>query len=661
MDQETTESHEWVENFNDYEAVFKCLNHIEAWTNVQYLRAFMTFRWSDATIAGEETFRSYVHNETAVIVRHDGDYLAVEIAHSEVKFRDALQDLFAILHSLGWKKAEVYHKSITMDRLLMDVGKAIPAHMDFDIVPYKQKAAEVSRELESLVESAREIVGQYKSDDVNDVIAAELNRINDGSEISVNLSSRASNSVKQNFFGLDLDDEEQPPHEGAGPVAALDIDTSTQKIAVPANEIIQNQFVQAVAVAPTEPPIQVQAPVEVSTPAPELETLNSRVRELMAQLQDTLLEKQNYQNASQVAKSAVEDIQNKLESTTEIMNSLKRESDERAERITSLSEQLIAAKDEIETMARSLDQVTQDADQLAGQMANTGNLLIVSRAEIENLNRRLSDSTHALAQSNERLLDEQKTYQDTADSITQLYLWSDTNAVVVNADLLPVGASAFIFDLSASAHTTNPSPVDMEVEKHGNKYDEVRHIYPGRVNESLRWDIMHEYSEESPTCFWDLMSALSVYSTNMKEFSIALAKEMKLENPQLRSLLSNFYGGSDNTIIYQLLACYPEGGSFVDPEPTLGKLCIREIASSSKATLYVLHCDPLDGAMSYKIFKVLYAFVKAYANSRRNEENTRDIQKVSLDKNAKLDEMVSKFNTMAKELREMGAPISISI
>lgn len=124
-------THEWVQNFINFEAVLSCTHELGVWDREQTLRAYQTFGFDDATTNGNEL--SFAHIDTGVMVLHDGGVVAIQ--YGEGGMVNALADLFTTLNALGWKTAEVYHPQDTMDALLTDMGKAIPGHLDFDVHP----------------------------------------------------------------------------------------------------------------------------------------------------------------------------------------------------------------------------------------------------------------------------------------------------------------------------------------------------------------------------------------------------------------------------------------------------------------------------------------------------------------------------------------------
>ena len=123
------ESHDWVKNYQDYEAVLRCLNPLSEWDKKLIERAFQTFMWDHTCEPGGEL--EFAHENTPVVVRLDGAVVAILFGTGDLN--EALPDLFAVLHSLGWVNAVVYHPFETSALFLTDVRKAIPAHAKLNI------------------------------------------------------------------------------------------------------------------------------------------------------------------------------------------------------------------------------------------------------------------------------------------------------------------------------------------------------------------------------------------------------------------------------------------------------------------------------------------------------------------------------------------------
>lgn len=120
-----------VEDWNDFEAVLVCTNSLPEWDDAATKRAFQTYQFDDATTSGDEP--TFKHVETGTIIHYEGNELA--IAYGDGGLYDVFLDLIPALHSLGWEEAEIYHPQTTMNALLADIGKAIPASMSFEVRP----------------------------------------------------------------------------------------------------------------------------------------------------------------------------------------------------------------------------------------------------------------------------------------------------------------------------------------------------------------------------------------------------------------------------------------------------------------------------------------------------------------------------------------------
>lgn len=199
-------NHDWIENYTMYEAVLRCVNDIKAWDIDATIRAFMTFGWDENSKSPDEL--QFLHRDTGVIICFDGSVLAIQF--SDGNMRDAMKDLFRVLHSLGWKLAEVFHKQSTMSALLRDMGQSISANLDFDIKPGKA-GGEISSFAETamLTKRTKEVVAQMN--EVNesglavfsesDPVLAELKSMNP-SVSALNLDSERRTLV--------LEDEDVP-------------------------------------------------------------------------------------------------------------------------------------------------------------------------------------------------------------------------------------------------------------------------------------------------------------------------------------------------------------------------------------------------------------------------------------------------------------------
>lgn len=168
--------HEWVDNFGEYdfEGVLICKNPLGEWDEGAALRAFQTFQWSDATTQGNDL--SFAHLDTGVIVRFDGEALAVECGQG--RLGDALTDLFDVLYSLNWRTAELYHPgpTATAHAFLNDIGRAIPArYADFDIYLAKgERAVSEFAEGAALIARGKQLLGGGGAEDESAALFGEM-------------------------------------------------------------------------------------------------------------------------------------------------------------------------------------------------------------------------------------------------------------------------------------------------------------------------------------------------------------------------------------------------------------------------------------------------------------------------------------------------------
>ena len=150
-------THPFIENFEDYEAVLRSTNEIPAYAKDTVIRAFQTYQFMDATTVGDDVGMPFVHTETGAIIHSDGDVLAIDYG---VDWVGMLPDLVLTLHALGWQTAEALHPPETMSQFLQDLGRAIPAHVPFDVVP-AQTGKKISDfpAAQSLLNKTRQLTG----------------------------------------------------------------------------------------------------------------------------------------------------------------------------------------------------------------------------------------------------------------------------------------------------------------------------------------------------------------------------------------------------------------------------------------------------------------------------------------------------------------------
>ena len=124
--------HQWVNKGlvdEEMEAVLVAQNTPYAWEPGQIIRAFQTHQWSNASTDNDRV--CFAHDETGTIVCHDESVVAIECGHGNLV--DALPDLILVLSDLGWKGVYVYCLAAHMNGVMTDIGRSIPAHLDFEV------------------------------------------------------------------------------------------------------------------------------------------------------------------------------------------------------------------------------------------------------------------------------------------------------------------------------------------------------------------------------------------------------------------------------------------------------------------------------------------------------------------------------------------------
>ena len=195
-------NHDWVENNHEYDGVLVCTNTLGQWNEDAILRAFQTFLWNHATMPGNDL--TYVHVNTGVIVRYDGNILVIERGQGQLE--DALVDLFDVLYSLGWRKAELYHPPESIADILAAMGRAIPARLDFDIQAAQSKQA-VSDFPESRAMLALAAGGM---DATNAILLGEMQAMDTNAVPGASMSPSFSQTKRTIIL---IDDDEIPPSD----------------------------------------------------------------------------------------------------------------------------------------------------------------------------------------------------------------------------------------------------------------------------------------------------------------------------------------------------------------------------------------------------------------------------------------------------------------
>lgn len=195
------QQHPWVEDFANFEAVLVCTNKLPAWDTAAVMRGFQTYLFDDATTPGHES--SYTHSNTGGVVRYEDGVLAIDFGHEDLAVM--LPDLLSALYALGWRRAEVYHPAETIDALLDDIGRAIPAHQDFDVTAAQEKPLSEQPEARSLLSRA-------------------VSGMGDRETISAEFEALGETAAQKGFSGLAsagpirIMDDEQGDEDGSGEI-----------------------------------------------------------------------------------------------------------------------------------------------------------------------------------------------------------------------------------------------------------------------------------------------------------------------------------------------------------------------------------------------------------------------------------------------------------
>lgn len=590
--------HEWVTDFTEFEAVLVCKNELGAWDQNVCLRAFQTFNWEDATTPGSDV--TFKHEATGALVRHDGGLVAIETLHNEL--HESLHDLFRVLHALGWREAEVYHPMESMAMLLRDLGKAIPAQLEFDIRP----AASLSNianiaEANALIERGQSILNARPGNMTSNEIMDELT-LEDDEPIQVQSAvqeNRPFPTLPSNsggaFEGFALEDDEavgnapNPPVETPIPAIA-----SPVMVAVPAMD-------GPVAIPPAMPAPEWVAQKQDASRFDEVAHLaieNERLRDEL--------------------KSAHKQYLESIDTQVELrMVAVHAQQDEYLSEITSLREELDSAN------AR---------EEAAGQKAISDGVIRES----------LMDELERLRKQNEE-------YEENAINSTK------GEGEAMNIEVVQVGASAFCFGSPVS-----PVSDDLiESLKVAYKTEDVMHLHLGAIDHKIHWNVLGDISESFPWEAEKLACAMG-FSGGNSALIASLLMDLKKEytQPQLRDLLvvcesSGFdmkvkvdkildESHSPNVkflfsrllsddlrkvlddIILRLsplLLCH-KGQSIIDirsDEEEFESFTVRGLLESPVPKIFVVHVDALDGPFVKFISDLLREVVLGYGTTARYE------------------------------------------
>lgn len=618
--------HPWVEDFRDFEAVLVCTNTLPTWDDPgSIIRAFQTNLWNQTAQRNEQ---QYSHSETGVIIRHDVNVVAIEFGH---ELPDAFADLFRTLHSLGWEHADVYHPAETMDIVLMEMGRAIPANMGFDVSPAKM-GVEIG-----MTNEGRNILAQSVQDLGG---AVDRQSLSDSSDVIDSMFAAVDSRVKVN---------QTSPTPLKNPVIRLDDDEPL----IPSDTVELN--IQTGRTAP-------YAYVPSETDEPFVFDVGGQVgvvESFEPGLPTTLPSPSDVVTAEVVAEPLVTSV-------------------------NAIEESVIDAN--IHHSIPESKVIEKPAALRAGLLDEAG--VGGSSAQAETTVRTMP--VESLPRNVRSVRDDVSRSEMTIRSLFPL-----VDAVEFQ-QLVQVGKSAFCFDFPS-----RPIPSD-EFEGFvvgcGFELNEVVRLYPGELNEPLRWDLMDEFSVDSPWFFEKLAGLMFPSCNTTLTASILLAMKKDREFSQLRDLLrfvrnEHELVGVVETVMPEVADCFatgvwsgelkqtmddvafalgglllpPAGSAFVDvldghnENSPYGLFSVKSIINSDTKQLYVVHVDEMDGPFVLWLAQLLMCVTFSYSRARRRERVAAEVVEVApvaqpvvssdnLAAAKMLAEMVKQFQAMGIEL-----------
>lgn len=607
--------HEWVENFDEYEAVFLCKNSLGSWDTDVAIRAFQTFGWDDATMPGTDL--TFKHALSAVMIRYDGNVLAINFGNGHLS--DAFPDLFLAITGLGWQNAEVYHRPETMSALLNDIGAAIPASMTFDVIPAKAVIAVSSfAEANSLVNRGRAALQTgSESNGVGAMMFEEL----------------------ESMMPTALDSASMPAQQPAGGVA------TPKTVSILLEDIDDHADDHNGIVAFVQP--NVQQKVNAARPVARAGSLpfEDELRDLSPAPSERVASQPHQPSPPMqaVAPSArvipVGDVAQPVQAPITVV----------------ALHDLVAAHANAQAVLVIENEHLRDALSIADERL---------AEEKEVVRRLVEDQERPVVQEHAPWL-EPEVPVVVAQSVVDENIFQEVSveAPFGVEGAVHLGASSFCFDLPDA-----PMPND-DVNRmaegwkaaHLNQVLSVIHIHPGAIGESLRWDVFGDLPTEYPWAAQKMASAMGFSDDHCPLMaSILMALKQTVTFAQLRDVLEamppeggrtgGFWQGSDgaissemkplfarlcpadggrlgNEIVSRLggLALCPEGRAFVDVRcagddlaPEMQEMfSLREVVQSPLARLFVVHVDALDGPFVTWIVGLLKAMALSYSMTGR--------------------------------------------
>lgn len=600
--------HEWVENFDEYEAVFQCTNALGPWDADVTVRAFQTFGWDDATMPGTDL--TFAHALSAVMIRYDGDVLAINFGNGHLS--DALPDLFQVITSLGWESAEVYHRPESMSALLKDIGTAIPASMAFDVVPAKEVIAISSfAEASSLVSRGRSALQNESEQEggAGDVMFTELESMTPRASEPTSVPGRPNvTAPTARPVSIVLDDIEDHVDDHRDQVVLTQPHAQQKGIpAMPVARVVSLPFAE-----------ELRNVVPVPVPS-------ERIASSLGQASPPM------QVVPQVAQPVAASIS------------------------------VVALHDLVAAHERAQAALVIQNEQLRDALSIADEALVEEKESV----RRLVEEKQQPPKEHAPWLE-----PDLPAPLAKAVVNSDifenlsVEPSFVVGGAINVGVSTFCFDLPG-APVSNDDVTRMMDEwqlTHPTQTLTVTHVHPGMLGETVRWDVLGDLPSEYPWAAQKLVSAMG-FNDGHCSLVASVLLELKEAMPfaQMRDVLamcwpnvleqsSDIDGASckgslpaqktlfsrlspvehkqvlDEIILRLggLLLCR-EGRAFVDIRsggdglaPEMQEMfTVRELSQSPLAQLFVVHVDALDGPFVTWIVDLLRAVALSYSMTER--------------------------------------------
>lgn len=649
--------HEWVADYSNYEAVLVCRNELDSWDQGRCMRAFQTFKWEALSTSGDDM--CFKHIETGALVRYDGAVVAIDTTHEEQA--ESLQDLFRVLHGLGWVNAELYHSLDTMAHMLKDMGKAIPANLDFDIQPAAAlKDIKNIPEANAMVERGKEILmgaqAQRSNENTdNSEVMAELQNIEQkmaGEKMNYPLPSAPLSFPALSggaFDGIDLEDDESAakteessdyePEQSADSEQESDEPMRTMPITADHGIFSEDDLQET---APLQDSAQKKPDVFNSD---EVGIENKKLRKELIELKNLLVEQIKEQK--DIDKNA-------------------------AEAKWSLAREQALTKKLSEEHSNK-EKMFQEQHELLLSQINELNSEIAASIEREEI---AGENSHKEQELREKLMNE----NDELRQDVQIYIEAQNERdiieqamkKIVKFEITQIGKSIFCFETPESrlsADAVEKIAADYGIEK-------IVQLDLGAVDQDVRWDVLGDASEKYPWEVEKLVTAMGFSASNSSVVaSILLDLKSRVSQAQLRDLLKicassgfdtkvkidqlleNEFSPNVSFLLSRLLSAdlveildeivlrlsplvlCEDGQSFVDvrAQKPVSTFTMRGLIDSEEAQVFVVRVDALDGPFVKSIGDLLRVMAQGYGSTSRyapalpetsesTEEQSGDVQ-----------------------------------